>query len=47
MEYRQMGKDGPNIPVLGLGAWPIGGGMGRVDEQTAIALVVRLSAAVV
>lgn len=39
MEYRQMGKDGPNIPVLGLGAWPIGGGMGRVDEQTAIALV--------
>lgn len=47
MEYRQMGKDEPNIPVLGLGAWPIGGGMGRVDEQTAIALVVRLSAAVV
>src|SRR5258708_8091536 len=39
MDYRQLGKDGPKIPVLGLGAWPIGGGMGHVDEQTAIALV--------
>jgi aryl-alcohol dehydrogenase-like predicted oxidoreductase len=39
MEYRQFGKDGPQAPVLGLGAWPIGGGMGHVDEQTAIAVV--------
>lgn len=36
MEYRQLGKDGPQVPVLGLGAWPIGGGMGGVDEATAI-----------
>ena len=36
MEYRQLGTDGPRIPVLGFGAWPIGGGMGHVDEQSAI-----------
>lgn len=36
MEFRQLGKDGPQIPVVGLGAWPIGGGMGTVDERNAI-----------
>ena len=36
MEYRQLGTSGPQIPVIGLGAWPIGGGMGAVDERNAI-----------
>ena len=36
MEHRQLGKDGPQVSVLGLGAWPLGGGMGQVDEATAI-----------
>jgi hypothetical protein len=41
MEYRQLGHDGPHITRLTFGAWPIGGGMGAVDEATAIATVHR------
>lgn len=39
MQHRQLGHDGPMVPVLGFGAWPIGGGMGEVDEATAIAAI--------
>ena len=39
METRQLGKNGPHVPVICLGAYPIGGGMGPVPEEQAIATV--------
>jgi aryl-alcohol dehydrogenase-like predicted oxidoreductase len=36
MQHRQLGAGGPQVSVLGLGAWPLGGGMGHVEERTAI-----------
>lgn len=39
MQERQLGTNGPRVPVIGFGAWPIGGGLGEVDEQTAIKTV--------
>jgi aryl-alcohol dehydrogenase-like predicted oxidoreductase len=39
VEQRILGRDGPPVPVIGFGAWPIGGGMGTVDERQAIRTV--------
>jgi len=36
MQTRQLGKDGPQVPVLGFGAWPIGGAMGSMDKKQSI-----------
>lgn len=39
MERRNICKDGPEVPVIGFGAWPIGGGMGNIDDDAAIRTV--------
>jgi len=39
MEYRQLGKDGPKVSAIGLGLWPLVGGMGRVEEKDAVATI--------
>lgn len=39
MEFRTLGSGGAMVPVLGFGAWPIGGGLGRVNASEAIRTV--------
>jgi aryl-alcohol dehydrogenase-like predicted oxidoreductase len=39
MEMRPLGREGPPVSAIGFGAWPIGGGMGAVDERQAVAAV--------
>ncbi|HJO81505.1 MAG: aldo/keto reductase [SAR202 cluster bacterium] len=39
METRQLGRDGPDVSAICFGAWPIGGGMGTVADEQAIAAV--------
>jgi aryl-alcohol dehydrogenase-like predicted oxidoreductase len=33
MKYRKLGKNGPEISVIGFGSWAIGGGWGDPDDQ--------------
>ncbi len=39
MQKRKLGNQGDMVSCIGFGAWPIGGGMGRVEEREAIATV--------
>ena len=39
MKTRQLGKNGPLVPVICLGAWPLSGGMGACPEDQAISTV--------
>lgn len=39
METRQLGKDGPQVSMICLGAWPLGGGMGEIPDEQAIATI--------
>jgi len=36
MRSKQLGKYGPDVPVICLGAWPLGGGMGALPDKQVI-----------
>ncbi len=39
MKKRRLGSNGEAVSVVGFGAWPIGGGMGAVEEKQAVRTV--------
>lgn len=39
MQYRQLGNHGPRVSAIGLGMWPLVGGLGRIEEKDAIATI--------
>ena len=45
MQFRRLGRDGPEISVVGVGAWAIGGpwrfGWGPVDDEESVAAIRR------
>jgi aryl-alcohol dehydrogenase-like predicted oxidoreductase len=36
MKHKALGTAGPKVSAIGFGAWPIGGGLGRVERAIAI-----------
>ena len=39
MKTKELGRGGPQVSVVCFGAWPVGGGLGTVDEAQGIATV--------